>query len=94
MENEVRLVDANTLPIKFDGHTFSVWKCDLDAAPTIDAIPVVHGRWHDVYLVAPTIAIGTCSHCNEKSYMNSNFPYLAKYCPNCDAKMDLEEVRC
>ena len=32
----MRLIDADTLPIKFDGHTFSVWKNDLDAAPTIN----------------------------------------------------------
>lgn len=31
----MRLIDADTLPVKFDGHTISVWKNDLDAAPTI-----------------------------------------------------------
>lgn len=32
----MRLIDADALPIKFDGHTFSVWKNDLDAAPTVN----------------------------------------------------------
>ena len=32
----MRLIDADTLPVKFDGHTVSVWKNDLDAAPTIN----------------------------------------------------------
>lgn len=32
----MRLIDADALPIKFDGHTVSVWKNDLEAAPTIN----------------------------------------------------------
>jgi hypothetical protein len=32
----MRLIDADALPISFDGHTVSVWKKDLDAAPTIN----------------------------------------------------------
>lgn len=32
----MRLIDADALPISFDGHTVSVWKNDLDAAPTIN----------------------------------------------------------
>ncbi len=57
----MRLIDADALPIKFDGHTVGVWKNDLDAAPTInpyewisveDRLPeknaevlVCHGNW-------------------------------------------------
>lgn len=37
----MRLIDADALPIKFDGHTVSVWKNDIDNAPTVDAVPVV-----------------------------------------------------
>lgn len=32
----MRLIDADKLPISFDGHTVSVWKKDLDAAPTVN----------------------------------------------------------
>ena len=32
----MRLIDADALSVKFDGHTVSVWKNDLDAAPTIN----------------------------------------------------------
>lgn len=32
----MRLIDADALPISFDGHTVSVWKKDLDAAPTVN----------------------------------------------------------
>ena len=37
-----RLIDADKLPIKFDGHKFVVVrKNDLDNAPTVDAVEVV-----------------------------------------------------
>lgn len=36
----MRLVDADELPIKYDGHTVGVWKNDIDNAPEVDAIPV------------------------------------------------------
>lgn len=32
----MRLIDADALPVKFDGHTVSVWQNDLDAAPTVN----------------------------------------------------------
>lgn len=32
----MRLVDADALPISFDGHTVSVWQKNLEAAPTIN----------------------------------------------------------
>lgn len=32
----MRLIDADALPIKFDGHTVGVWKINLEAAPTIN----------------------------------------------------------
>lgn len=32
----MRLIDADALPISFDGHTVSVWKKDLDEAPTVN----------------------------------------------------------
>lgn len=37
----MRLIDADALPIKFDGHTVAVWKNDIDNAPTVDAVEVV-----------------------------------------------------
>ena len=67
-----------------DGSEDRDWlKRCFDEAPTIDAVPVVHGwwtwcgedRWNDVY---------TCSVCGEMAMDDSNF------CPNCGAKMDLE----
>lgn len=52
--------------------------------PKVDAEPVRHGRWiHDInnrYGCSECMARETMSHRNPKNY-----------CPNCGAKMDLEE---
>ena len=53
-------------------------------APTIDAAPVKHGRWELVDEAEPR-RYG-CSKCSCLSWYGTY-----KYCPNCGAKMDLEE---
>lgn len=62
----------------------------LKDQPTVDAAPVVHGRWvgwrhHWAWLV--------CDQCNEKMLVRkSNHGYIQQFphnfCPNCGAKMD------
>lgn len=52
-------------------------------------VEVRHGRWHDVYMSSASSFVGTCSVCGI-SYDIPPVP-LAKYCPNCGAKMDGEE---
>ena len=47
-------------------------------SPTVDAVPVVHGRWISHY------AYVDCSECGESA--DEHY----KYCPNCGATMDLE----
>ena len=58
----------------------------LDLAPTIDAVPVVHGRW-----INPDDAVCyQCSNCKEyanQDYGLTNAIFL-KYCPNCGVRMD------
>lgn len=54
--------------------------------PTVDAVPVVHGRWmpvdHD-----GSWRVDKCSICNRRMhYVDYDQPY--QYCPNCGAKMD------
>lgn len=54
--------------------------------PAADVAPVVHGRWVTHYRSGTPVAEGYVSTCcdmwnNRKS----------DYCPNCGAKMDLEE---
>ena len=56
----------------------------IEKAPTIEAEPVRHGRWIKNEWVLNRV---TCSEC--KCYFDSLEADL--YCPNCGAKMDLEE---
>ena len=54
--------------------------------PAADVAEVVHGRW--IWNEEGEIdweQFYRCSNCGEKEYWESNF------CPNCGAKMDLEE---
>lgn len=63
----------------------------LDALPTIDAVPVVHGEW-----INEEIDVGynfaeyryTCSNCGAKTEF-VRYP-TTKFCPHCGAKMDAE----
>ena len=64
---------------------------DIDNAPTVDAVPVVHGKWEektyemDVYGQKVTTVTYYCTICGaEHAYGREN------YCPNCGAKMDGE----
>lgn len=58
----------------------------MEQTPTIDAVPVVHGRWRE----ADDGDGAVCSVCGE-DFCNI---YLEvdrfKYCPNCGARMDGE----
>ena len=85
----MRVVDADKLVDMLYDNEFAVL-CPLDevsgvvdACPTVDAVPVVHGRWVTHYRSGTTVAEGYVSTCcdmwnNRKS----------DYCPNCGAKMD------
>lgn len=63
---------------------FAEAKLTLDKQPTINAAPVKHGRWELVDEAEPR-RYG-CSKCSCLSWYGTY-----KYCPNCGAKMDLEE---
>lgn len=99
----MRLIDADELKGKAfadpnDGEHF-VYCQDIDEAPTVDAVPVRHGRWeghsHSSYCGIdadgePVYRDGVvyyCSNpkCRRKTVIKEN------YCPNCGAKMDLED---
>ena len=56
---------------------------EIDAAPTVDAVPVVHGRW-ETNSDRPDTLI--CSICKCGFDMWKHDPH--NYCPNCGAKMD------
>ena len=92
----MRPIDADALKIKgfADPETGEGIVCvqDIDEAPTLDVAPVVHGRWiiecddFDCELMR-------CSVCGEEFYDGDNdtVDTLPNYCPNCGAKMDMED---
>ena len=89
----MRLIDADKIQWKSYPNDYGetnddyVEKCDIDNMPTVDAVPVVHGRWE----MRPTgMATDTgpeykayCTVCNEP-----NKQYQPPFCPHCGAKMD------
>ena len=58
-------------------------KWQLQQEPTVDAAPVVHGRWVPLPSMAPEYACSVC----ERDYTWGELEE-APYCPNCGAKMD------
>lgn len=63
----------------------------LQEAPTIEAEPVRHGRWikhHNYFQGFYENTDYKCSVCGlEREWLGG-----ANYCPNCGARMDLEDV--
>lgn len=65
---------------------------DIEHAPTVDAVPVKHGRWEQEDNVFDDLTY-ICSACHEPWTLITGTPLDNNmyYCPNCGAKMDLEE---
>ena len=89
---EMRLIDADALECDtewsdyHDGFT-SYSQMEIDTAPTIDAVSVVHGEWKkddDGEFI--------CSNCNNgyKDQPTLVGRPMFEYCPICGAKMDGE----
>lgn len=57
--------------------------CAIWTAKSEDVAPVVHGKWQ--YVETDDEHFFLCSVCNDKEYWESN------YCPECGAKMDVEQ---
>ncbi len=62
--------------------------CDVEFAP------VKHGRWigHDIGSGERSIDKDECSECGARFYQIAETGCVWKHCPNCGAKMDLDEV--
>ena len=60
----------------------------LKKAPTIEATPVVHGRWIGKPICGNDNC--RCSECGSWHHIHANLrgEVMQKYCPNCGAKMD------
>lgn len=92
----MRVVDADKLVDMLYDNEFAVL-CPLDevsgvvdACPTVDAVPVVHGRWDNSgrYTFPGGGTAVRCTNCGcaltESEYRLNNW----NYCPVCGAKMD------
>lgn len=65
----------------------------VNGIPAVDAVPVVHARWHELKdgTEECTNCFGLCPH--EENYNGDViFNFGCEYCPWCGAKMD-EEAR-
>ena len=60
----------------------------IDDMPTVDAEPVVHGKWDDesVAFYRKCSECGCCVEWDKKPFLYGIGEY--NYCPNCGAKMD------
>ena len=82
----MRLIDADVFKTHLEHEAWSRGHAELlrardiaDETPTVDAVPVRHGKWE----VTPVYI--KCSECGE------SFPLIPQnYCPNCGARMDKE----
>ena len=98
---DVRLIDANALKSKL----YSLLKIEesppmfiegletalavADVAATIDAVPVVHGRWVRDEADENWFACSVCKGENGPWHKFAECTY--KFCPWCGAKMDAKE---
>lgn len=58
----------------------------IQDAPAVDVVPVVHGKWE--YIGTDKNGhVYRCANCAGRIGLD----YETEYCPNCGAKMDLEE---
>ena len=62
-------------------------KALISVMPTVDAAPVVHGRWEPVKNLE---GMFKCSLCGDEWGSAAKMVPM-QYCPSCGAKMDLEE---
>lgn len=87
----MRLIDADALIPKGTKVTDDVIAVHnaIKNAPTIEAEPVRHGYWENAN-GRPKTYIRKCSVCGKEAYFcGRGCSY--KFCPNCGAKMRLEE---
>ena len=84
-----RMIDYCGKDKEVNGLTALFQACDaIMDCPTVDAVPVVHGRWEYDDFVSPN---RTCSVCGGFAPFDCCGDYhseCTRYCPNCGAKMD------
>ena len=85
MANEKLLINVNDVYSLFDKSGFArLHVADIDTIPRVNVEPVRHGQWIE-YQIPPIICCSNCDWATDVKEKNFN------YCPNCGAKMDLED---
>ena len=94
----MRLINANLLSESIWDNVSAIYEdarcakedclAEIEAAPTVDAVPVVYGKWESNSDRLDTLI---CSICKFGFDMWKHDPH--NYCPNCGAKMDLEALQ-
>ena len=62
----------------------------IDHMPTVDAVPVRHGRWQWIPSTYDRVLCEKryrCSKCHHETITHDSEPW-EKFCPNCGARMD------
>ena len=84
----------SNLPVKDKARVDEITHCiaEVTNAPTVDAVPVVHGRWSIKDVISKKAGYGVRyyyhAECEVAPCRLVECP--DGYCPNCGAKMDLE----
>ena len=75
-----RLINADALP-RHGKRKGLIYSADVDKAPTVDAVPVVHGEWiRDEFG-------SKCGVCGLYAYRDKfDQPWESPYCPNCGSR--------
>ena len=92
--DEQQTIDADTLPVIWEGRFVGVAKNDLDKAPTLDVRPNIHAHWI-VTLIDEGQPDGgvdaTCSNCGHMIWDWEDERVVKvenRFCPYCGAEMD------
>ena len=80
----MRLIDSSRLILESDG--VSVPIKDIVKAPTIEAVPVVHGEWENVGDNEEDLCF-RCTNCKAEFSCEVDMRQFAKHCPECGADM-------
>ena len=73
-------------PVQTLGEAYGI----IQGMDTVDAVPVVHGRWEwisSTYDRKPCEKRYQCSKCHHETITHESDPW-EKFCPNCGARMD------
>ena len=83
------------------GHDYEANKCNncytsnfINYLPTADVAEVKHGKWIEVQkenIWNDIVPVLECSACGKHTVGTRGIMTKSNYCPNCGAKMDLED---